>query len=443
MAAQRKHCLFTVELLLASGCEDNPHTRQMVDTLNGISRLWGREVTFYLEKIINTVKSKSDELRSVLDFGVVAPLTGSQSADALETRMKALEEENRVLLVKSKGMETAIATAKAEITALKTENNELKQPVCVTQEKITRAFLKSYNARCVELDGQKYETSRLSIWYTEQLLAIQQTKATMESIIGKKDQQIKELQSQLVSESLQVNVDFELKRVFLSDVHSHQKSIFRDLTSKDSTGMSQQKKSSDLLVNIIHLLFHCVLSCLTLLQTFIDPIDKTIAVCPVPMSNGYLISLKHVYNSWKKDGVKHKSTDWNSIPPFKLPDSIDRVSLARPDQILLIHHITLDLGISAEPPFKVQYNLHDQDGDWTDIMLTDQIRIASVMYQMKHALKEVSKISRHCLVQKNQFLVEISLEQQVFEFKIKEAESNPAREVRSRLIVSDSSYELF
>lgn len=178
-------------------------------------------------------------------------------------------------------------------------------------------------------------------------------------------------------------------------------------------------------------------------QTFIDPIDKTTSVCPIPMSNGYLISLKHVYNSWKKDGVKHSSIDWNTIPPFKLPGSTDNQTLALPDQILLIHHIALDIGISVEPPFKVQYNMQGQEDGWSDIMLTDQIRIASVMYQMKHTQQEVSKITKYCIVHKTQLLVEVALEQNVFSFKIKETESNPMTEIPSRLVVSDSSYELF
>ena len=446
MAAQRQHRLFTLELLLTSGCEDNPQTRQMVDTLNGISRLWGREVLFYLEKIVNAVKSKSDELKSVLDFGLPSfdsQPAGSQHAETLEIKIKKLEDENKVLLTNSKEMEAIIASSQTELAALRTENVQLKQPV---QEKMFRSFLKSYNSRCVELDSQKYETSKLSMWYNEQLLAIQQTKTILENNIGKKDQHIEELKSKLINESLQVNInlyqsDNDLTH-FSAEIHIREfdrKGQRRQVATADTIRMH---KFNGKFIRAFICVF--ITPFLTLpQQTFVDPIDKTTAVCPVPMSNGYLISLKHVYNSWKMNGVKHTSTDWNTIPPFKLPDSTDNLLLAHPDQILLIHHITLDIGVSAEPPFKVQYNLEGQDGFWRDIMLTDQIRIASVMYQMKHIQPEVGKISKHCLVQKNQFLVEVTLEQQVFAFKIKEAESNPMKEILSRLIVSDSSYELF
>ena len=181
-------------------------------------------------------------------------------------------------------------------------------------------------------------------------------------------------------------------------------------------------------------------------QTFIDPFDKKTAVCPVPVRNGYLISLKHVYNSWRNDGVKNRSIDWNIIPPFRMPGSSDSDTLADPDQILLIHHITRDLGISTEPPFKLQYKKNQEEEEWRDIDLTDQIRIASVMYQLKHTQGDASKITNCCIVHQNQLLVEVSLGQKVFEFKLFEFKlqaSNPIEEIPSRFIVSDSSYELF
>jgi hypothetical protein len=206
-SAQRRQNLFTLELLIAAGCEDNHQTLQMVNNLNSISRLWGKEVIFYLEKIINTVKSKSDQLRSVLDFGAPSPhdpATESQTTKTLETKIKSLEEENQRLLLESKKLEN-------EIKALQNENRELKQSKCLIQEKTFRSFLKSYNSKCVELDSQKYETSRNSIWYNEQLIAHHQAKAAMENNLNKKDQKIEELQGRLVTETIQVRFNsFEM-----------------------------------------------------------------------------------------------------------------------------------------------------------------------------------------------------------------------------------------
>ena len=128
-----------------------------------------------------------------------------------------------------------------------------------------------------------------------------------------------------------------------------------------------------------------------------------------------------------------------------MPGSSDSDTLADPGQILLIHHITRDLGFSTEPPFKVQYKQNHEE-EWRDIDLTDQIRIASVMYQLKHTQGDASKITNCCIVHQNQLLVEVTLEQKVFEFKLFEFKlqaSSPIEEIPSRFIVSDSSYELF
>jgi hypothetical protein len=130
-----------------------------------------------------------------------------------------------------------------------------------------------------------------------------------------------------------------------------------------------------------------------------------------------------------------------------MPGSSDSDTLADPDQILLIRDITHDLGISTEPPFKVQYKKNrEEEEEWGDIDLTDQIRIASVMYQLKHTQGDASKITNCCMVHQNQLLVEVSLGQKVFEFKLFEFKlqaPSPIEEIPSRFIVSDSSYELF
>jgi CHASE3 domain sensor protein len=193
-----QHLLFTHELLLASGCEDNPRTRKMVDILNGISLLWGREVMFYLEKIVNTVKSKTDELRSVLDFGAPdAPQTAQQCTP--DQKIKRLEDEIQKNIQNLKKLGEELQTQKDM-------NKDLRKAV-VIQERNFRAFIKSYNARCLELDSQKDEAGRHSVWFNEQMLSLNQNKAAMGNSITKKDKEIAELQSKLVATgSLQVSL---------------------------------------------------------------------------------------------------------------------------------------------------------------------------------------------------------------------------------------------
>jgi DNA repair exonuclease SbcCD ATPase subunit len=193
-----QHLLFTHELLLASGCEDNPRTRKMVDILNGISVLWGREVMFYLEKIVNTVKSKTDELRSVLDFGAPdAPQTAQQCTP--DQKIKRLEDEIQKNIQNLKKLGEELQTQKDM-------NKDLRKAV-VIQERNFRAFIKSYNARCLELDSQKDEAGRHSVWFNEQMLSLNQNKAAMGNSITKKDKEIAELQSKLVATgSLQVTL---------------------------------------------------------------------------------------------------------------------------------------------------------------------------------------------------------------------------------------------
>jgi hypothetical protein len=170
-------------------------------------------------------------------------------------------------------------------------------------------------------------------------------------------------------------------------------------------------------------------------QSFMDPIDKTTIVCPVPTLNGSLISLKHVYNSWKNDGVRNVL---DTMPPFTMPNVPGIVTLASSCQINLIHQISHEFGISVEPPFKIQYK-QGEDDTWVDIFFTDQILIASVMYQMKHG---PSAMERR-LVQNNQMLITINLEQQVFKFDLKNTAQPPMTEIPCRLIAIDPAFDIY
>jgi hypothetical protein len=178
--AQQPHPLFTLDLLLASGCEDNAQTRKMVEELNRISNVLGRELMSYLEKIVNTVKSKTDELTSVINFG--AP-------EAPQTAQKCTTEE---LLQHVRNSEKL----GSELKAQKEETKNLRRNV-VAQEMNFRTFLKSHNIKCLEIDHSKYEVIQHSICLDNNMLAFNQAKAALGASIAKKDKEIAELRTKL------------------------------------------------------------------------------------------------------------------------------------------------------------------------------------------------------------------------------------------------------
>lgn len=184
------------------------------------------------------------------------------------------------------------------------------------------------------------------------------------------------------------------------------------------------------------------------------------AFCFVPTRCGNLVPLKHVYTSWRKNGVSsrlfpedHRATG-SSFPVFKrsLSSTTEEAFLALSDpvQILLLHTLFSALlpEIPNEPPFKIQFAAAEgvtNDPDhtqWTDILFTDQIKLASIMFYMKHNQHDAnSKMIEHCIVQQNQLLVAISLEQGTYAFEIKETGHEPMKPVLSRMIVLDGSFE--
>jgi hypothetical protein len=158
--------------------------------------------------------------------------------------------------------------------------------------------------------------------------------------------------------------------------------------------------------------------------------DKPV-MCPVPTRGGKLVSLKHVYASWKKSttvlGVE-------GLPPFIVPNSTD--TLADPNQISLIRAILKDV-THIDPPFKIQFK--KDGGEWCDVEFTDQIRIAAVMFYMQ---KNNVKLPEHRLLHNNQLLIMISFEHSVFKFEIKEIIGESIQIIESQLIVLDGSFEI-
>lgn len=130
------------------------------------------------------------------------------------------------------------------------------------------------------------------------------------------------------------------------------------------------------------------------------------------------------------------------FPGFVMSDSSTIIELASPSQITLIHKISHELGAPVDPPFKIQYKQGEDDSAWMDIALADQIKIASVMYHMKENQRDGTKVE-YLFVENNSLLVQIVLEQQCFKYNVKETIHEEPRDIQSRMIVSDSSCEMF
>jgi chromosome segregation ATPase len=179
-------CHFTMDLIVSLGGEDTHETRKMIELLNGIMMIWGKEVNGYMETFMNLVKSKTDELARTLDTPAQqkgsTPSSGSETKKELENKIKALEAEKRDIGTQLKQAEASLA-----------------------EFKNLRPLVKSYNTKCTEFDTMRDETGKLSIWYNEQIHSLYATKAELETTIGKNNRKIQELESKLSGESLQVS----------------------------------------------------------------------------------------------------------------------------------------------------------------------------------------------------------------------------------------------
>ena len=188
---QMQPCLFSMELIVSIGGRDTEETRKMIEVLNGVMCIWGREVIQYMEAFLNLVKSKTDELARTLDVTVtptqqkgprsVSDAMGSENGN----KIKTLESEKRELIEKLKQMEASLKEAQN-----------------------LRLLVRSYNTKSIDFDTLKDETGRHSIWFNEQLHSLYAIKADLEATVGKKNKVIQELESKLSSKSLQVSLFF-------------------------------------------------------------------------------------------------------------------------------------------------------------------------------------------------------------------------------------------
>jgi chromosome segregation ATPase len=181
--------LFTKELLLSVGFGDVDETIRMVGVLNAHFHLWGHEVKLYMGRIIDKVKSETDELSRAL--GASSPNPDNRSKDKNHTKSPGTDEISRKL----KDSETEVAKLKEEVKALQQskKNQEKKEATLM-------GSLKSYNAKCIESDAVRDEAAKQCIWSNEVMRSLRTSKAELELSIRALKGENSELRGKLSTE---------------------------------------------------------------------------------------------------------------------------------------------------------------------------------------------------------------------------------------------------
>ena len=241
--------LFTKEFILSIGGEDDPEMEEMIRVLNLLTGLWGEEATGHMQKFLNIVKSRTDELSlrmttSEKGSGIVETLkpVGSSVAskkapDNIKTQAKEID----------KLKQEAVAMEK-KYQDLEKKHSELKATKQDTDTEKLKLIIASYNKKCREMDSNRDETSRHFVWFNEQLLIHSTVKSEFERQISAKTKEIEELKRQLVNDSLKVffiwftkhkNKDTFSKQIYTICVL--QETLHIDLIKKDFQEQLQRK----------------------------------------------------------------------------------------------------------------------------------------------------------------------------------------------------------
>jgi hypothetical protein len=148
--ARKESRLFTVDLMLSLGAEDNPETRKTVQSFNNLVRFWSRENQMLAEKFINRVKSRVDSLARTLDH---------QSSNA---KIKELTDKLQDYEARLKTSQTSTRTLQAKLSQLKQD---------LPNDQVLKNMVNSYKIKCRELVNLQDEHTRYSIWFSEKLRA--------------------------------------------------------------------------------------------------------------------------------------------------------------------------------------------------------------------------------------------------------------------------------
>ena len=148
--------------------------------------------------------------------------------------------------------------------------------------------------------------------------------------------------------------------------------------------------------------------------------------------------LEYVYSSWKK--IRLVASKDLPFPDFKIPPAYEYDFPADPRQITMVTRILSGLGLPYTPPFNIQYKLKQEDENWTDVDLADQMTIASIMYHMSHhKLDPPVKVTERRVIQ-DVLLATVSMGVDAkLEINIRTIGEEPMGIIPSRIVVNDSA----
>jgi hypothetical protein len=133
---------------------------------------------------------------------------------------------------------------------------------------------------------------------------------------------------------------------------------------------------------------------------FYDHVARSVIVCPVLQSNGYIVPFKSVLSKWLEavgpsDGYPHRTY---ICPIMQQPTTL--ASLATQDSI---RHIARHAGIDIDPPVVFSYM---SDGAWTSFSFHDQLGIVAKVCAAQ--TMQITECVEHIVVQRNTMAVEIN-----------------------------------
>lgn len=187
-AAKKESPMFTVQLILDLGGADTPKTRNMVASLNNLTRFFSKDSKAFMGEFLNLVKSRTDELAVTIDTHAKAgtsKTTHSEIAKAPNSKPSELAEKLKDYEDKLKTANEGVRTLNAKCAALKTKMMTLN-----TQ------FVKLKNAYRVigeKMCGIQNEATRNMIWFSEKTRIDRNQTARYEKKIIELDHDIKEL----------------------------------------------------------------------------------------------------------------------------------------------------------------------------------------------------------------------------------------------------------
>jgi hypothetical protein len=201
-SSSRETGLFTVEYLVSIGGNSDPESCEMIHVLNLLTSFWGNEAIGHMQKFLNLVKSKTDELSVALQPHGAATKTPEASGSNESKRARASESEKKDTLQRLKESEAKVQSLEHSLKILQEKYTELGKQTRVPSEKVILNMLSaSYTKKCIELDTLRDESVRHSIWFHEQTNASMAAKLDLEKSISLKENRIKELQTRKIEES--------------------------------------------------------------------------------------------------------------------------------------------------------------------------------------------------------------------------------------------------